>query len=133
MSGTRATCGSHTHTISPDGPTFVASRLGFLDEDPGIRLQAHQFVAYASPFELLPDDDLPASRSRWAPPTRCAPPTIGVRRTVVVDTRPALPQSARRWFLAGWSKMPTPTAKQAWRPGDSRSVDPGSVRSPGIG
>lgn len=52
-------CGSHTHTISPDDPTLVAIRLGCLDQDPGIRPQAHQFVAYASSLELLPDDGLP--------------------------------------------------------------------------
>ena len=52
-------CGSHTHTISPDDPTLVAIRLGCLDQDPGIRPQAHQFVAYASPLEPLPDDGLP--------------------------------------------------------------------------
>ena len=54
-----AECGSHTHTISPDDPTLVAIRLGCLDQDPGIRPQAHQFVAYASPLEPLPNDDLP--------------------------------------------------------------------------
>jgi hypothetical protein len=37
----------------------VAIRLGCLDEDPGIRPQAHQFVAYASSLEPLPDDGLP--------------------------------------------------------------------------
>ena len=52
-------CGSHTHTISPDDPTLVAIRMGCLDQDPGIRPQAHQFVAYASPLEPLPDDELP--------------------------------------------------------------------------
>jgi len=52
-------CGSHTHTISPDDPTLVAIRLGCLDQVPGIRPQAHQFVAYASSLEPLPDDGLP--------------------------------------------------------------------------
>jgi hypothetical protein len=42
-------CGSHKHTISPDVSTLVAIRLGRLDQDPGIRPQPHQFVAYASP------------------------------------------------------------------------------------
>jgi hypothetical protein len=54
-----ADCGSHTHTISPDDPTLVAIRLGCLDQDPGIRPQVHQFVAYASALEPLPDDGLP--------------------------------------------------------------------------
>ena len=52
-------CGSHTHTISPDDPAIVATRLGCLDEDPEIRPQAHQFVTYASPLEPIPDDGLP--------------------------------------------------------------------------
>jgi hypothetical protein len=52
-------CGSHTHTISPDDPAVVAVRLGCLDDDPGIRPQAHQFVNYASPLEPIPDDGLP--------------------------------------------------------------------------
>ena len=34
-------------------------RLGALDRDPGIRPQWHQFVAYAAPWEPLPDDGLP--------------------------------------------------------------------------
>ena len=52
-------CGSHTHTISPDDSDLVAVRLGCLDDDPGIRPQAHQFVNYASPLEPIPDDGLP--------------------------------------------------------------------------
>jgi hypothetical protein len=54
-------CGSHTHTISPDDPTVVAIRLGCLDHepDPRIRPQVHQYVAYASPLEPIPDDGLP--------------------------------------------------------------------------
>jgi hypothetical protein len=47
------------HTISPDDLTLVAIRLGCLDQDPGIGPQAHQFVAYASPLEPVPDDGLP--------------------------------------------------------------------------
>lgn len=34
-------------------------RLGALDGDPGIRPQWHQYVAYAAPWEPLPDDGLP--------------------------------------------------------------------------
>jgi hypothetical protein len=34
-------------------------RLGTFDGDPGIRPQWRQFVAYASPWEPLPDDGLP--------------------------------------------------------------------------
>jgi hypothetical protein len=52
-------CGSHTHTTHPTEPVSVAVRLGCLDQDPGIRVQAHQFVNYASPLEPIPDDGLP--------------------------------------------------------------------------
>lgn len=34
-------------------------RLGAFDEDPGIRPQWHQYVAYAAPWEPIPDDGLP--------------------------------------------------------------------------
>jgi hypothetical protein len=34
-------------------------RLGTFDGDPGIRPQWHQFVAYAAPWEAIPDDGLP--------------------------------------------------------------------------
>jgi hypothetical protein len=58
-------CGSHTHTVSPDDPTLVAIRLGCLDQDAGIRPQVHQFVAYASSLEPLPDDGLPRFPERF--------------------------------------------------------------------
>jgi hypothetical protein len=34
-------------------------RLGVIDRDPGIRPQWRQFVAYAAPWEPIPDDGLP--------------------------------------------------------------------------
>ena len=34
-------------------------RLGAFDGDPGVRPSAHQFVAYAAPWEPIPDDGLP--------------------------------------------------------------------------
>jgi hypothetical protein len=34
-------------------------RLGTFDGDPGIKPQWRQFVAYASPWEPIPDDGLP--------------------------------------------------------------------------
>jgi hypothetical protein len=34
-------------------------RLGTFDRDPGIRPQHHQYVAYAVPWEPIPDDGLP--------------------------------------------------------------------------
>ena len=34
-------------------------RLGAFDGDPGVRPGARQFVAYAAPWEPIPDDGLP--------------------------------------------------------------------------
>jgi hypothetical protein len=34
-------------------------RLGTFDGDPGIRPSFRQFVAYAAPWERIPDDGLP--------------------------------------------------------------------------
>ena len=36
-----------------------AVRMGTFDDDPGVRPSYHQFVAYAAPWEPLPDDGLP--------------------------------------------------------------------------
>jgi len=52
-------CGSGLWSRHPDDPTLLGVRLGTVDGDPGIRPQYHQFVAYAAPWEPLPDDGLP--------------------------------------------------------------------------
>jgi hypothetical protein len=52
-------CGSALFSHPPDEPRPVGIRLGAFDEDPGIRPQWHQFVAYAAPWEPIPDDGLP--------------------------------------------------------------------------
>ncbi len=39
-------------------------RLGTFDSDPGIRPQYRQFVAYAAPWEPIPDDGLPRYEER---------------------------------------------------------------------
>jgi hypothetical protein len=36
----------------------VGVRLGAIDGDPGVRPTARQFVAYAAPWEPIPDDGL---------------------------------------------------------------------------
>jgi hypothetical protein len=41
--------------------------MGALDEDPGIRPSAHQFVDYAAPWDRLPDDGLPVFPSGCRP------------------------------------------------------------------
>ena len=52
-------CGS-AHFSRPPGTTELTGvRLGALDGDPGIRPQWRQFVAYAAPWEPIPDDGLP--------------------------------------------------------------------------
>ena len=51
-------CGSALWSRSPDDPEVMSVRLGVLDSDPGIRPSYRQFVAYAAPWEPLPDDGL---------------------------------------------------------------------------
>jgi hypothetical protein len=52
-------CGSALWSQSPDDPGLRSVRLGAFDGDPGIRPSYRQFVAYASPWEPIPDDGLP--------------------------------------------------------------------------
>lgn len=52
-------CGSQICSWDPADHGRVSVRLGALDEDPGIRVSAHQFTAYAAPWAQLPDDGLP--------------------------------------------------------------------------
>jgi len=56
----------------PDGGDVMAVRLGAFDGDPGVRPSAHQFVAYAAPWEPIPDDGLPRFDERVPakPPTQ---------------------------------------------------------------
>jgi hypothetical protein len=51
-------CGSALFSRSPDDPSMMSVRLGAFDDDPGIRPQYRQFVAYAAPWEPIPDDGL---------------------------------------------------------------------------
>jgi hypothetical protein len=52
-----STCGGHLWArLDDDSPRFV--RLGAFDGDPGIRPSYRQFVAYAAPWEPIPDDGL---------------------------------------------------------------------------
>ncbi len=54
-----ALCGSALFSRDPENPETIGVRLGAFDRDPGIRPQWRQFVAYAAPWEPLPDDGLP--------------------------------------------------------------------------
>ena len=52
-------CGSSLWSRSPDDPGLLGVRLGVLDRDPGVRPSYRQFVAYAAPWEPIPDDGVP--------------------------------------------------------------------------
>ena len=52
-------CGSALLGRTPGDHEIKIVRLGAIDGDPGVRPAAHQFVAYAAPWEPLPDDGLP--------------------------------------------------------------------------
>ena len=52
-------CGSGLWSESPEDPEVKGVRLGAFDGDPGVRPQWRQFVAYAAPWEPIPDDGLP--------------------------------------------------------------------------
>ena len=52
---------------NPENPELLAVRIGALDEDPGIRPGAHQFVTYAAPWAPIPDDGLPRFPERLDP------------------------------------------------------------------
>jgi hypothetical protein len=57
-------CGSALWSRSPVDEDVFSVRLGTFDGDPGIRPQYRQFVAYAAPWEELPDDGLPRHDER---------------------------------------------------------------------
>jgi hypothetical protein len=51
-------CGSALFIRHPETGEFAGVRLGAIDGDPGVRPTARQFVAYAAPWEPIPDDGL---------------------------------------------------------------------------
>jgi hypothetical protein len=51
-------CGAHLFSRNPDDPGQMSVRLGAFDGDPGIRPSWRAFVAYAAPWEPVPDDGL---------------------------------------------------------------------------
>ena len=53
------TCGSQIYANNPSHPDSIGIRMGTFDDDPGIRPSVRQFVAYAAPWEPIPDDGLP--------------------------------------------------------------------------
>lgn len=52
-------CGSSLYAQNPRHPDSVGIRMGAFDDDPGVRPSVRQFVAYAAPWEPIPDDGLP--------------------------------------------------------------------------
>jgi hypothetical protein len=52
-------CGSALFSRNPDDHGEIGVRMGTFDDDPGVRASYHQYVAYAVPWEAIPDDGLP--------------------------------------------------------------------------
>ena len=52
-------CGAHLFSRPQDTDEPRSIRLSAIDGDPGIRPSYRQFVAYAAPWEPIPDDGLP--------------------------------------------------------------------------
>jgi len=52
-------CGSALFSRDTNNPERIGIRLGAFDSDPQIRPSMRQFVAYAAPWEPIPDDGLP--------------------------------------------------------------------------
>jgi hypothetical protein len=59
-----SSCGSALWSRHPDDHEVISIRLGAFDGDPGIRPSYHQFVAFAAPWEPVPDDGLPRHHER---------------------------------------------------------------------
>ena len=51
-------CGAHLFSRNPEDRTQMSVRLGAFDEDPGVPPSWRAFVAYAAPWEPIPDDGL---------------------------------------------------------------------------
>ena len=61
-------CGAHLFSRDPDDPSQMSIRLGAFDGDPGVRPSWRTYVAYAAPWEPIPDDGLerhPEGRPRF--------------------------------------------------------------------
>ena len=52
-------CGSAMFARDPESGEISIIRLAAIDGDPGVRPSARQFVAYAAPWEPIPEDGLP--------------------------------------------------------------------------
>jgi hypothetical protein len=52
-------CGAALWSRNPETGEIMSVRLGAFDSDPGVRPSYRQYVAYAAPWEPIPDDGLP--------------------------------------------------------------------------
>jgi hypothetical protein len=57
-------CGGHLFSQNPQDHSQVRVRMGAFDRDPGVRPSVRQFVAYAAPWEPIPEDGLPRHAER---------------------------------------------------------------------
>ncbi|MGH2715599.1 MAG: GFA family protein [Thermoleophilaceae bacterium] len=57
-------CGSALFSRNPADPEQIGVRMGTFDADSGVRPSYRQFVAYAAPWEPIPDDGLPRHPER---------------------------------------------------------------------
>ena len=53
------TCGAAVYANNRSHADPIGIRMGAFDDDPGIRPTVRQDVAYAAPWERLPDDGIP--------------------------------------------------------------------------
>jgi hypothetical protein len=53
-----SSCGSALFSRNADH-SVMSVRLGVLDQDPGLEMQWRQYLAYAAPWEPIPDDGVP--------------------------------------------------------------------------
>jgi hypothetical protein len=51
-------CGAHLFSRNPDNPAEMGIRMSAFEQDPGVRPAWRAFVAYAAPWEPIPDDGL---------------------------------------------------------------------------
>jgi hypothetical protein len=51
-------CGGHLFSRNTEARTQMSVRMGAFDGDPGVRPSWRSFVAYAAPWEPVPDDGL---------------------------------------------------------------------------
>jgi hypothetical protein len=53
-----SSCGAALWSVDPENGEVMSVRLGAFDGDPGLRPTFRAFVAYAAPWEPIPDDGL---------------------------------------------------------------------------